>query len=495
MDASPAPPLGGIPAPDPLRRLWGPVTVRVAWELLVQGVRPRGAVLREVREHALWMMPAQVSLPEAEGVASLAVADWIARCGGRYAAFAPDPDLAILPSPRWREAIAASVDRVEECVLRLHYADGLDLPEIERRTRVELPLLRAAREAVRDVAREVLAEDGVSTEGWEPARLDRLLARVATTSGDVCPGPVGLATESGRAHAEACPRCARALRLMREGLLSPSDLFPPEDAPLLAPEGVDLVALQLHPDFRRGRAALAERLGEGMRAINGDVWVVDPAQVPDLAAILVDAAERGAPAAAHLRLLRRRGPGRWARKAILGPAPLELLGILPHMEWGEARGMDPLPEPLPPPPSAARWWMGAVLVALLAAFAALLADHAARPGPEVPLTAAWEGAGVVYDTDDAAWVDVVAVRGGTVSVVARSQSVADKAAHATGDGRFRVDAEAEALVVLAGGESFHDLEAVLLGFSGGTATVDGVARRLRERYPRAAVAVVSPPRR
>ena len=53
-------------APDPLRRLWGPVTVRVAWDLVRAGVAVRPQLLRAVREHALWRIPPTAGLAEAE---------------------------------------------------------------------------------------------------------------------------------------------------------------------------------------------------------------------------------------------------------------------------------------------------------------------------------------------------------------------------------------------------------------------------------------------
>ena len=40
-------------AADPHRRHWGPVTVRIVWDLVGAGIRPRAQVVREIREHTL----------------------------------------------------------------------------------------------------------------------------------------------------------------------------------------------------------------------------------------------------------------------------------------------------------------------------------------------------------------------------------------------------------------------------------------------------------
>ena len=58
---------------DPVRRLWGAVTVRVAWELLASGQDVRPPLLRAARDQALWRLPKDAALPDAEAVATAAV--------------------------------------------------------------------------------------------------------------------------------------------------------------------------------------------------------------------------------------------------------------------------------------------------------------------------------------------------------------------------------------------------------------------------------------
>lgn len=472
---------------DPLRRLWGPITIRVAWELLRAGVQPRPPTLRAARDHALWRLPADVGLADAEARSSASVEDYLARCAGRYAPSAPDSDLIVLPSPAWRESILAASDPIHEAVLRLHYADGLTLDEVERRTGLETALLRGARDAVRELARSVVGEDGLSLEGWEPARLDRLLIRIATATGDLCPGPGGLATEPGRAHAEGCPRCSRALRMFREGMLSPGDLFPPEDGACLPSGVVDLCCVSVHPDARRHARALTRVLGDAARLLPEDILLIDASRV-DLQSVLVHAAEQGAPPATQMRIVRRSVPGRWVPRAVIGPGVDKLLGALQGMTWGEVDGVEPLPEPLPPPPSAARYWVGAVLVALLAVAAGVWASLPVPAASDVLLVAKAEAGGVVFDTDDDAWIEVIALRGTQADVVFHSESPGDKGRLGTGDGRFRIQTEADAVVLVASRSRLTGIERVLgvLPPSDMPAK-DVLVKRLRDRYAGSAV--------
>lgn len=487
MDVSPLrPPLAApLPRTEPQRRLWGPVTVRCAWELLLAGVSPR-TMLRAARDHALLLLPDDANLPEAEALASAATRDLVARERGVYAPWAPDADLSILPDPRWREAIQACADPIHDAVFRLHFADGLPLDGLDRRTGLDRSVLRAAREALIELAREILVEDGLPVHEWEPTRLERLVYRIATAAGDLCPGPGGLATDQGRAHAEGCPRCSRALRLIREGVISPSDLFPPEDGPVVPQHRVDALLVQLHPDARKHRRALDAALGPA-RQVNREVWVVDLAADPGVLDRLRPMAEEGAPPAGRLRLLRRPILGRFAGNVVLGGDVLTACDELQRLEWGAAAGVEPLPEPLPPPPSAARWWMTALVVGLMATAAGTWALLPAPPPPDVALEAQRTGEGVRFDTDDAAYVDVLALRGGTLSLVAHSERPGDKGAWATGDGRYALPVDADQVFVVARSTSLEDMDRLVDGFVGETATAAEVRRRLRDRFPGAAI--------
>lgn len=472
---------------DPRRRLWGPVTVRVVWELVLAGIRVRPQVVREVREHALWMIRPDAEVHEADVLAAEATRDWLARVDGTYLGFTPPPDLDIEPTVRWREAIHDPADVVHDAVFRLHYGDSVRLDEIEQRTRIDGVLLRGAREAVREMARQVLAQDGLDTSGWDVGRLDRLLTRIAVVGGDQCPGPGGLATEVGRAHAADCPRCTRVLRLLREGLVSPSDLFPPEETACLQEGTVDALLLQVQPDKKRHLKGLLAATGG--RMLDRDTVVVDLGATPGVDAALRELAERGAPAATELRAVRRTIRGRWGKRVLLGPGVLDLLRDIGALPWGEVRGIERLPEVVPPPPSAARWWTGAGLFGILALFAGVLVSLPDRPQAEVELRAQAAPDGVRFDAGEDAFVDVVALRAGGASVAFHSATPADKGDLATGDGQYALVAAGDAFLVVGARSALDDLDRVLAGFAGGVDPAE-LAERVRDRYPTAAVEVV-----
>ncbi len=489
MDLSYSAPRLTLPT-DPLRRLWGPITIRCAWDLLRAGVQVRPATLRAARDHALWRMPAGVSQAEAEAITSACVEDYLARCNGRYLPFVRDPDLDIVPVPAWRDAISSLADPIHDTVFRLHYADGLAIEEVERRTTLDVSLLRGAREALRELARVVLLDEGVILDGWEPARLDRLIARISTAAGELCPGPGGLTTEHGRAHADACPRCSRALRLRSGGILSPSDLFAPDDGGCLPSTRLDLAVIGVHPDARRFVRPLARSFGAACRMVSEDVLLVDAANV-DVQALLTDAAERASPSASQLRVVRQRVPGKWTPRAVLGGGVDGLLTAVQAQAWGQTSGIASLPEPLPPPPSAARWWVGAALLAVLAAASGVVALRPPRTDVSVALEAVREPGAVLFDTDEDAWVDVLAIRAGHVEVVFHSEHPADKGRLGTGDGRYRVVAEADDLVVIASPGPIEGVDRVVQGMpKGADAYTTTLVNRLRDRYAGAAVTAI-----
>lgn len=470
------------PVEDPLRRLWGPVTIRVAWELLRRGVSPRPATLKAVRAHALWRLPAQVDLAGAEARTVYAVEEYVARLGGDYRPVVVDADVDLLPDPAWRQAALDAMEPVQEAIFRMHFGDGEPFEALVERLRLPPVTGRAAREAVRDVIREVVGAGGLVTAGWDPARLDRLVGRVANAATDNCPGPGGLATELGRAHADACPRCGRALRLMREGVLAPSDLFAPEGAHCLPDPDLDLAVVQIHVDARRHRKALATTLPDAFR-LDDDTFVVTGEGLYDR---LLPLAEAGTPPAAMLRIARGTVAGQMTQRLITGPGIDELLGEARALPWGEVRGMEALPAPEPGPPSAARWWAAAALLAMLAVAAGLYVGREGGAPAEVPLAAEVVATGVGFTTDPSAYVDVIAVTGVPTAVEFHSKAAGDKGSLATGDGKYVLSSSASSWVVVASRTPLDDLDDV----AGAAKSREDLLDRIRARYPHAAVAVV-----
>ncbi len=474
---------------DPHRRHWGPITVRVCWDLVGAGIRPRPQVLREIREHALLNLGVHADTVEAEDTASQAVVDWLARREGDYRPF-PVPDLAdILPDPGWRRAILDECEPLHEAVFGLRYGDGVPIDQVVARVGVEASWVRAALEALRSVGRAVVAEDGLSTEGWTDAQVDALLTRVANTAGNSCPGPEGLLTELGRTHGEQCPRCSRAHRLISGGFLAPGALFAPDDGPVLVNERVELLCLQLSPDAVSYTRLVLGQLGDHVRMISGGLLLVNVDGVPDLEERMAALTERAMPSLGQLRGVRQVVRGQWGRQAVLGPGPLALADALGQVPWGEVEGLT-LPEPLPPPPSSLRWYGSLLLAGLLAVGAGVFAWTHRAPPPAFPASASRTQEAMVFDTDDTAYVDVVAIDGRAGTTLFHSETPSDKGSIATGDGRYGLAADSDFVVVLTAPQPIPNV----VGLSALADDPGRYADAVRELVPGAGITVLPRPR-
>ncbi len=466
---------------SPARRHWGALTIAVAWELVCSGTRMRPGLLRAAREHAAWRVPPTAGLAETEAMATAATREFLVRRRHRYERWSVDPDLEILPDPRWRAAVLATATPIHEALFRLHFGDGVPLEDLSRQLQTELHLLRPVREAVRELVRAIVAEDGVPTEGWEPARVDRLVVRVALAAADRCPGPGGLATDIGHAHGESCPRCGRALRLIREGALAVSDLFAPDFA--VPPPNTMLTLVQVHADGRKHLPAL-------LRALPGAVRVSDDQLVVALdeagLAALGEQAELGAPPRETLRVVRESVPGRIVDGIVIGAALDALREAAQILPFGQVRGLDPLPPRRAPAPSAVRWWVAAALVATLAFAAAVIAGQKGEPPPRYTVSAARDPSGVIFDTSDEAFVDVYSVASNRAEVLFHSASPADKAVMATRDGRYRTDTDERPVMVVASVVPVTDAAIIVAAAQ----DADDARVILHSRYPEAAIVVI-----
>ena len=206
------------------------------------------------------------------------------------------------------------LDPVSDSVFRMHYADGHGMPVVEQHVALDRSTLMAAREGVRAAAHAILSSDGMSLTGWSDARLDQLISRIANQAASNCPGPVGLLSDTGKAHADRCPRCSRALRLITAGALSPSDLFIPDQASLISSERIELLAVLLHPDGRSHSELVEEALGPGAIRAGGDCWLVPADDLTAVGEALSGLAEQNSPPRHQLRGAMLTGPGRWSRK-------------------------------------------------------------------------------------------------------------------------------------------------------------------------------------
>ncbi len=459
MDLAPLAANSGAPS------RWAAVTIQAAWSLLREGVRPVGSTLSDARDHVLASLPASVPDELIDALTADLVLGFLERArSGRYRVQTLPTEVPPA-SAAWREQLLAVLDPVGEIVFRLVYGDGLTLEEVEHRRGIDRIILAGSQEGLRSAARALLRSHGVSHTSWDVAWVDGLLRRLAEVPAVGCLGGVELISPAGRVHAERCPRCGRGLRLIRGGMLSPSELVPPVESTVRQERIVNLLALHLHPEARHHRAELAAAFGESALKVDDDAVVVDLSRAMSPAVVLAHQAELGRPRRQHIRGARLRGPGRFTSHGLIGPSVTEALEGTRSRAWGEIDGVGPLPVTGPDPPPIARWWFAAVFAVLLAVLAGMLAWRTGGVEPLHPLAIEFSsGGGEVqarFDLADGAWLIVIAQRGQVLEVLFSGSDPADKGELATGEGDYVVLAPAERLLVASSGSSLGDLTPLL----------------------------------
>ncbi|MDP6934945.1 MAG: hypothetical protein QGG40_18635, partial [Myxococcota bacterium] len=217
-----------------LQALWTPVTIRVAWVLVKARIKLRPAVLTDVRDHVFFCLPSGAGVDEAEHLASLYALDYLDRVRTQRYQRPSSHDLAASDLPLdWRPRIRKTLDPVGAALLRMHYGDGLPLDRTSRDLGTSQEALDVARTELRESLRTIAVQDGFPVHRWQDDRVDAFASRVAGMVEGGCPRPAGLLSDAGRSHAANCPRCSRGVRLVREGMLSPSDLRAPDEHPAI----------------------------------------------------------------------------------------------------------------------------------------------------------------------------------------------------------------------------------------------------------------------
>jgi len=468
------------------RGLWSAVTLRVAWDLYAVGIQPTGHNLEHARDHVLMSLPQKCTRVQAEDLTSWFTGEFVGRMlKGRYSS-PPPPACPLLPRPSWHQQLIEALDPVGEVVLRLVYGDGMSLDSVERLTRVDRVILKAAREGVRAALRDAMTDDGVEILLKVDA-LDQLLCRVARTPSPDCRGGLSVAAPENWAHAEHCPRCTRGVRMVRAGVLSPSEVLPPHDRPIRPRETITVLALHLHPEARFHRRALVEHLAPGVLRADDDAVLVNLDRIADHVSVLKHLALEGTPRREHIRGALVRGPGRWLPAGIIGPVGRAALEATRSRTWGEVDGCGSLPEPLPEPPTAARWWSAAMVTTLAALLAGLLATRQAEPEPAFPLQAHSQRIKgdllMRFDTHDQAQVLIVASTPDGLALLHASHSPSDKGELATGSGDYLVRARARRLLVATSTEAFDDLEPLLIATAESHQPLAELAERLAVLHP------------
>jgi hypothetical protein len=477
---------------------WSAITVRVAWTLLAEGVRVRSNVLRDARDHVLYQLHPEASLPAAEDLAASWTMQFVAQARKKAWEDAWPQDHAMPLSPRWRRILDAALQpgSVASVVFKLHYGDGRPLDSLERLLSVDSLALDMARGGVREVVRRAGVADGLPLDSWPTARIDGLIRRLAAYSPGPCPPMLEVVEGRHRDHVHACSRCDRAVRLVRSQILTPGDLLPPADGEVRPQGEIKVLALHFHPDARRHRDALIAELAVPSAAIGDDLLFVDAVDIVPLQQLLTLAAEVGTPERGGIRGVLATGPGRWSAHGLLGSVVPRGELMVRARSWGSVDGVGDLPEALPEPPGARRWWTAVGALAVVAAMILVLCvvprGHAAEHPLDASFTPGRGGVWADLDVDEGADLVLVRTVGGVVDVVLASQTAADKSLFATGDGRYRLHAVGDGLLVASTSAPMGDLAAWIKDLQGSNAPLDHLAQRITAASPGADVRVWTP---
>ncbi|MBN2799913.1 MAG: hypothetical protein JXX28_12275 [Deltaproteobacteria bacterium] len=473
---------------------WASITVSVAWTLATNKFRVESEVLKDLRDHVLLHLDPSVPLQHAEDQAQHLAREFVAKAQRRPHATPWAQDASMPLSPRWHKALEASLSSLSRAVFRQHYGNGRPLEGLEEALQVDLLTLEMARSGLREVIRDAAIKDEVPMEDWPAERMDALLQRLAAYSPGPCPPLAEVIDGLHPEHLADCPRCNRANRLIREGLLQPAELRP---TPQPRPAGqVQVMALHFHPDGKRHLPAVAaEYAGGRTQALDGDLLLMEWSEPEEGRAVLRLAAELESPRREHLRGALLQGPGRWSRWGLLGPLGSRAREEVKTRSWGAVDGIGELPGPLPPPPSSRWWWAGVGLVTALSGvlIGAMLLSPAPNATPlEVQFTPGREGLWVAFDTEDTATVALVSLEGGHLQLRLQGESPVEKAEVATGDGSYRTHVQGEGALVVSAPGVLGDLPALIERSQRSDRPLEALAGRIRARYPEAQIATWIP---
>ena len=443
---------------------WAATTVRVAWTLMMGGIRVRPATLSDARDHVLASLPVGVSSDEAEQLASSLTEEFLSRVRGevirRHAASGPN-DLTLHVG--WRTELRALLDPVGDAVLRLHYGDGVSLEQVEQTAAIDLAALDASRAGIRDTVRRMAKRQDDGASSWSDVRIDAVLCRIANLPEPGCPPPMAILSDTHRKHADICPRCSRAVRLIRGGIIAPSDLIPPQEGTTVS-STLRVCAIVLHPDARKSKKKLEKALGSGAVSVGPDVWLMSREELvsasPNIRSLVVG----GYLPRHHIRGALVTGFGRWSGGVLLGPIAVQAIEAARSRPWAEVDTLGELPPPRPAPPSPIRWWVVAAFFGISATGVGVQTFSAPKHQPDVPVEAAFNsvenGWEVTFDADDLAVIDVVSVLEDGPTVVHRDVRKR-RGEWATGEGDYRIYVPGSTVVILASEDGLPELETVV----------------------------------
>ena len=480
-------------APTVPSMTWAALTSQVAWTLLCQGIRITPDVLRDARDHALLHLDPSTSPSEAAD-RCIAITHAFVRTAKRQAPIAPSADENRPIAKSWRRRMLANSSQAGELVLREHYGNARPLAVLAQAVKSDRKPLEAARLELREQLREVLISDRVPATEWDNARLDALLARIAVFSAGPCPQMRRVLDGKEREHTRRCVVCGRARRLSNAGTLGVADLVLASPVPWPRTQG-NVLAIHLHPDGRRHRGALAAEFTVPVFPVGDDLLLVDLDDPDEVHRVLLLASEAGMPNREHIRAIALRGPMRWSRHGLLGPLLARGERRVRAAPWGLIGGLGELPAPLPPPPSARPMWAGVAALAVMCVLVGLQAFGPARAATSSlthEFTVARGGIWTEVNLDESDLLTIVRMSDGELDVLLASQTIADKAALAVGDGTYRAHIMGDGVLVASSQGSIPDLDALVAAADGSPTALRDLQRRIQTRSPDAVIAVSTP---
>ncbi|MEE2751931.1 MAG: hypothetical protein VX519_10910 [Myxococcota bacterium] len=388
---------------------------------------------------------------------------------------------------RWRERLEDVLDPLGRMVFRANYGDEVDLAEVSKITGVDQAELQSSREGVRGALRSILRSDSISMAQSDVRQLDALLVRLACLPRSDCRGGSEVLEAGKRDHVDACSRCGRAARLIRGGVLAPSDLVAPDVEAGAVLSHTSVLALHLHPDARQHRDVIYEALGsQGVRA-DDDTLMIHPDRVGDLPSVLWELAQRGTPMRHHIRGARVRGPGRWSDAALLGPVATAAVELTRSRQWGEIDDVGALPKPFPAPPASGHWWVIALLLACFTVIGAVLTFGGSEQGAVYPLQASFsrsEGwVAARFDAPDDAWLLAVVEGELGLELIHLSRNPSDKGELATGVGDYQLRWPGKRMLLATIAVRPEEMQPLLRSAASSEEPLDDFAQRLQARYP------------
>jgi len=471
-------------------RGWHALTVRIAWTLLSEGILLTKTALRDARTHVLFHIDPSTPLAHAEDLAEHRTREFVQRAKSRLYTESDPQDWAMPISSRWHSELTKSLNPLSRTVFLKHYGDGRSIQQLAQRLQVDTNTLEASRAGLREVVRGQAREDHVPLDGWDSARVDRLIHRLAAYSPGPCPSTFEVCSGGHPEHTKSCCRCSRMSRLVQRGMLKLEDLTAPSLGVRPNTE-LEILALHFHRDGLRHRDELIKALDVPKQPLGDDLLIIDASDFESISRTLIVAAELNTPGRDHIRGTRMRGFGQWRKGRLLGPLPAQAEQEARYRPWGIIDGIGELPQPMPEPPSARPVWLVDGVLALVTLLLFFPIVHAA------PDTSATRFQPTFAEDESGIWVHMDVADTSTICVITEDahgvhlrvapDGPASKAKIALGDGTYRMYDVGEAVLVAQMTKPLPTFEH-WINTTKQVSKLEQVEKALRTRFPNANIA-------